>query len=359
MGRVRPFAEDDIPRVIELNSMLFPNSAAISPDFQQFIFREVCFRNPWYHEDIRSLVYADDNGKVVGFLGVIPRRMRFKGQPIVIAVSQHMMVDPVGRSPFAGIELFKSLLAGPQALSIADMSADITRGLWEKCGGTTALVYSNYWRRILRPATFATLRLQKKKEGGGVVSALMPIIRTFDAATLHIPKNPLRPKMPTTVGKGLTAQALLECMNEFIDNRSLRPEYDERSLAWLLDILQRETRWGEFQKIAVLDSEGKVVGWYLAYLSTDRASVVLQIGGRDNTMKAVLDHLFHHAWKYGAIELEGRLNPVFMKAFRQRLCLFSPGRNWMLVHAKDASFLHAIYNADAWLTRLEGDLWFF
>jgi hypothetical protein len=123
--------------------------------------------------------------------------------------------------------------------------------------------------------------------------------------------------------------------------------------------LSRESRWGKLQTIAVHDRDGEILGWYIAYQSTIRSSMVVQIGAHENTIERVLDHLFYHAWKHGAIELEGRLNPLFMKAFTLKACVFSPGRNWMLVHTKDASLLHAIYNADAWLTRLEGDLWFF
>lgn len=41
-------------------------------------FRENFLRNPWVTPDIPSLVYIE-NGKLVGFIGVIPRPMEFRG----------------------------------------------------------------------------------------------------------------------------------------------------------------------------------------------------------------------------------------------------------------------------------------
>ena len=65
MGRIRHFTKDDIPRVIELNTKLFPNSARLSLETQRFNFTEVCFNNPWFTDDIQSLVYEYGAGKVV------------------------------------------------------------------------------------------------------------------------------------------------------------------------------------------------------------------------------------------------------------------------------------------------------
>jgi hypothetical protein len=48
-----------------------------------------------------------------------------------------------------------------------------------------------------------------------------------------------------------------------------------------------------------------------------------------------------------------------MKEFARKFTFFIPGRNWMLVHSRVPHILASLYAADAWFTRLEGDLWLF
>src|SRR6185436_5838713 len=132
MGIIRAFREEDIPQIIDLNIKLFPFSAGLSRADQEFRFREIALRNPWYNPQISSLVHVEDTGKTSGFLGVIPRKMTYKGKPVTVGIGQHMMVE---KAPFAPLQLFKAFISGPQEISIADLSADVTRKLWERLGG--------------------------------------------------------------------------------------------------------------------------------------------------------------------------------------------------------------------------------
>jgi hypothetical protein len=137
----------------------------------------------------------------------------------------------------------------------------------------------------------------------------------------------------------------------------LRPEYTEASLSWLMETLSRETRNGVFQKKIVKTESGTVAGWYVYYLNKGGTSIVFQVTGTETTIDLVLDHLFADAERGGSFGLLGRLEPRFMKQLALKGCLFMPGRHWMLVHSRHAELLQAINNGDAFLSRLEGDMW--
>lgn len=73
-------------------------------------------------------------GRILGFLGVMPRPMLFNGQLIKAAPSSQFIVAPESRS--VGVMLLRAFFEGPQDLSLTDEANSISRKLWEKIGGT-------------------------------------------------------------------------------------------------------------------------------------------------------------------------------------------------------------------------------
>src|SRR6185369_3355824 len=153
--RVRSFIADDVPQVAELHRRLYRANEQPSPELEHSyrgFFQDVYLNNPWYDERLGPLVCEDGGGKIIGFLGVMPRPMRMGGRTIRAAVSSMWMVDPNHRAGLAAVQLLKAFLSGPQDLSYADESTGPSRKLWERLGGTTSLLYSMHWVRPLRPA---------------------------------------------------------------------------------------------------------------------------------------------------------------------------------------------------------------
>src|SRR5204863_2142356 len=104
---------------------------------------------PWVAAVPLPPVYKEERGGGGGFVGVVPRRMLFRGEPIRVAVTTQLMVAPryggqVGR------RLMSRLLAGPQELSITDDANDAARRLWESLGGECSPIYGLRWTRPLR-----------------------------------------------------------------------------------------------------------------------------------------------------------------------------------------------------------------
>ena len=162
-ARVRPFVEADIPQVARLHSAAFRLDH--EPELAEYgdYFLRVFLDGAATDRNITSLVYQEDDGRIAGFVGVVPRRVTIGGRRYQAAVSSQFVVDPSSHVGLVALRLAKAYLEGPQDLSIADEANDVSRRIWEGLGGTTALLLSLYWTRALRPAqvglSFARERL--------------------------------------------------------------------------------------------------------------------------------------------------------------------------------------------------------
>src|SRR6478735_12343495 len=97
MGQIRPFVEGDIPRVARLHRAVFKTnerSDAIGLDSYHAYFTRVFLENPLRDSALPSLVYEEGEERIVGFLGVVPRRMQMGGRRFQAAISSQFVVDP-------------------------------------------------------------------------------------------------------------------------------------------------------------------------------------------------------------------------------------------------------------------------
>jgi len=200
-------------------------------------FEEVFLKQPWQGFDLPSLVCATGKDGVVGFLGVLPRKMRWQDRTILVAVSTHFMVRPDHRG-FAGVELMRRMLSGTQDLSLTDTANDISRSMWECLGGQTALAYSLFWTRPLRPAAYFL-----QKMNGRVDSKLLrlcsPGARFADWTVSSLSRIPsdddhscLRP---------MDSEQLMQGQEMVARSAQLVPDYDPEQMAWLVKMLAKKT----------------------------------------------------------------------------------------------------------------------
>src|SRR5579872_2669901 len=355
MGHVRPFVDDDISQVADLHRKIFGMSDKWSPELYASYFREVFLNNPWYDKNLCSLVYEEGNGRIGGFLGVMPRPMWMKGRLIRAAVSSQFIVEPESRFNLAGVQLLKAFLSGPQDLSLADEANDSSRALWERLGGSTALLYSIHWTCTLRTAQYARLRLGGRHLPGPLTFLLKAFCQAIDSVAARAPHNPSYRTGSRCVGEDTGVETLMKCSDAFRNPQSLRPEYDRSSLGWLLGRAAETNGHGNFEKVAVRNAARELIGWFVYYLDRDGMGEVLQIGSKKTSVHEVLDHLFHHAWHNGAVALRGRLEPGLMPELLARRGLSHHRRYWTLIHSQKPELLDAIHRGDAFLTRLEGE----
>src|SRR5437773_12340279 len=85
--------------------------------------------------------------------------MSLRGRPLTAAVSSQFIVEPKDGSGMVAVHLAKTFLSGPQDLSLADEAGMASRKLSESLAGTTAVLYSLYWGRLLLPCRFGLCRI--------------------------------------------------------------------------------------------------------------------------------------------------------------------------------------------------------
>ena len=126
---IRPCTDNDFAQVTRLFQQAFPKNLKLFGNDLENHFEKIYLNNPWADDKYQSLVF-ERNGEVDGFIGIIPRKMRFRGRPITAAVSSMLMVKPDAsgnRNPLTGISLMRRFLSGPQDLSLTDTANDTTR----------------------------------------------------------------------------------------------------------------------------------------------------------------------------------------------------------------------------------------
>jgi hypothetical protein len=357
---VRPFTKDDIPRVADMFQRLMlsegPSMRQRAPTALPDYFEQTFFHHPWYDEAYPSLVYQESDGKLIGFIGVVTRPMLLRGQPVRTSVSFHLMVEPQSRSSMAGVQLLKTLFAGPQDLSLTDGAGEVGRRVWTGVGGTTSLLYSQLWTRILQPTRHAVDLLGAR--GGKFTPfarALSPFCKLTDAAAARALPNRFSHAPTQYSEEELDVETLVTHLPQFTKSAPLQPVYDEHSMRWMLAQAAQMRQYGELQKVLIRDAQHTVVGWFLYHLKPGGTSTVIQSVARKGAINELLDCLFHHARRHGAASIAGRLVPQYMQELSDKYCYFDRNCSWVLVHSNNPEILNIIHRGEAFLTGLEGE----
>jgi hypothetical protein len=355
MDPIRPLAEQDIPQIADLHKRVFAEHSRLPiPELREQL-RAVFFHSPWYDPALPSLVYVDDSGRIVGFLGVLPRPMSLNGRPVRVAISTQFAVDPASRG-LPGVRLLKTFFDGPQDFSLTDGAGEASQKVWEGLGGITSLLYTLHWTRPLRISRYVAALASDRKALAPFATVLKPALTALDALTTHGGWSPFQQR-PQPAREALTMEMLLASLPSFTSSFPLRPDYTAQSLGWVLAMARQKRCWGALQDSLVRDAQGGVAGWHLYYVKPGGIAEVLQIAARPECIDLVLDHLFFHAWRDGAVAVSGRLEPRLFKALANKHCFFHAGGSRTLVHSRNQALLDVLYRGDAFFSRLEGEWW--
>jgi len=353
-GCIRRFVEEDIPQVARLHRTAFrlanPPALAAYRDY----FRSVFIENPAGNGPLPSLVYDEGRGRIVGFVGLVPRRLVVGDQSYQAVVSSQFIVDPARRAGMVTVSLAKACLEGAQDLSISDEATDAARRIWEALGGATALFLSMYWTRPLRPAQLAMSCLRQRRTLAGVAAAASPLARAADALAARFPGSHFRQCKPAASDSDLDAQTILRHAPEFCHRNVLRAKYDKCTLQWLLDRAGRRGAGGRLLK-AVVRKDREVLGWYVCHLDDEGLADVAELAATPSSIHDVLDLLFYRAWQQGAIAVTGRLDPRFVQALSDKYCFFHRRGPWVLINAKRPELVQRFQTGHTCFSRLDGE----
>lgn len=355
-GRIRPVQREDIPGVVALRQHVFRFSERKTPEALAAYLETVFFRNPWVGCELPSWVYEDETGRIAGFLGVLPRRMSFRGELLRVAVGTQLMVAPGSRG-LIGRRLVRAFISGPQDLTLSDAANDAARTIWESVGGHVSVLHSLHWARTLRRLQYAALR----QGGDGLLRRAAFVARRVggiaEGLVARLPGDPRRPRPVEGAQETLTPAAILARWHDVVGQRALRPVYEDGSLGWLLSQAAQKRSLGTLQQILLRSAAGDVLGWFIYFSCPGGVSEVVQLAARRGAQTCVLAHLFWHAWHNGAVAVAGRLEASWVRELAEQGCAFTREGPWMLVHARRPEILQAIVGGDAFLSPLEGEWW--
>lgn len=358
MSEIRAMRREEVREVAQLYRFVDRSDWRIAPAEVPRWFERTLFDNPWADPEIPSLVYVDDGGEILGFIGSHVRRMRFDGEPVRLAAGGPLIAHPKVRNRGVGALLWRRYMAGPQELTITDGASEEMRQIFELIGGQMMHPSSMHWVRIYRPFSYAGNRLlgSRKWTREGVRPWARPLLGLLDGPATRMVPALRAPALGGTSDELLTPALLLENLPALTRSLRLVPDYDEPFLEWVFGELHNNRTWGEPQRRLVRSADGRALGWYVYFLLPHESCQVLQVAAHDRHAGAVLDNLFAHAVGGGGAAVQGRVEAHILASLAHRRALFRFSAR-SLVHSRHPELLGAITSGHALLTRLEGEWW--
>jgi hypothetical protein len=356
MSDIRACTADDIPAVARMFQRAFRDATRPPPPALEAYLRELLFEHPWRDPETASRVCLGPDGRVCGFIGVLPMRMSFHGQPVRAALASSLVVDDPAAHPMAGARLLRSYFSGPQQLCVSETSNPVAQGMWERSGGHPLAEYSMEW---LRPLLWAGLGVALLEELAPRAKILRPAAAPVDRALARLAPALAWPAPATPrhcSDADVDDEALLEHIPQLCEHYALRPDWDRTSLAFFLRHAARKDRHGEFFRRMVYDRKGVPVGCYLYYGRPRGIAWVLQILARPEAVEAVVASLLAHAEAHGSVAVRGRTQPQLLDALLRHRCLFFQ-RASTTVYSKNADLMSAMRAGEALIIGLAGEGW--
>jgi hypothetical protein len=317
-------------------------------------FTRVFLHHPSWHAAFPSLVYQEPDGRIAGFLGIVGREMRMDGRRLRAAISSQFIADPSSRVGFVVVRLVKAFLEGAQDLSIADEANDTTRRIWEGLGGSTSLLHSMHWTRPLRPARLVRSWMRNRRPLAPIAALSAPLTAFADTIAARASLSPFSSRAPRGVAEELNEETVLQHWPRLAGPGSLRADYNEHGLQWLMECARRRKAGGRLQATVVRHDDA-VLGWYIYHLNRDGGADVLQIAATASSIQDVLDHLFQQAADQHAVAVTGRLEPRFLHVLSDNYCFFHRRGPWTLVHSRQPELVRCFETESAFLSRLDGE----
>lgn len=348
---VRPFMAEDARAVANLFFKVFLRSQAAAPDTLVDYLREIFCRHPWADSELSSLVYAQADGSISGFIGIYPVPMIYRGRRLRAAFAGNLMADPSLQDPLAGARLLRSFLSGPQDLSLTETTNQISMTMWRKLGGQVVANRSLNWIRVLRPMSWLVTAAARRAPWFGLLRGPASLFDMVSARRLA-PQS-----APNSSGEDVDPSALSPIVRDIAQSFALHPDFDEAALAFLLEHAARKERYGELIARIVHSRRGQPIGGYVAHGRPNDTLRVVQIFTSAANADPVVADLFSRAAAMGAAAVNGRTQPEIIPSLLSAQYLFAYSGGATLVHGRDPELLAAVHGPDNFLNGLAGETW--
>lgn len=357
MSEIRNCARGDVPAVAALFCRTFLKSARRPPSSLEAHLADVYLDHPWYDPEVAARVHVNGDGRVTGFVGVFPGRFEFRGRSFRAAIAGTLMAEDPEGDPFAGAKLLRSVIKGPQDISISETTNLLSQGLWEQLGGTVLPLLSMDWLRIMRPASAALSMLAERHPRA---AALAPAARFGDAIGRRWTNGHLKPPIPSarltrqTQPSGAEVAAAVRELGDLVE---LHPAWSaENDIGWFLAQCETKERYGAVHRAVLRNAKSELVGCYIYHGKAGGAGRALQVLARPDSVDDVVEHLFHDAGEVGLAALRGRCTPQLANALLKRNCIFAH-RASTVIHTENEELAAAAERGEAMITGLAGESW--
>lgn len=351
---IRSLHEDDIAAVAALFQQTFRKPARPAPPSLVAYLRDLFLNHPHQDPRIGSLVFTSDNA-VVGFIGLLPTPMIWRGETITAAVAAALMVDNPKRHPTAGARLVRSALRGPQDVTLSESASPQSRRMWALVGAEAIPAYSLDWLRILRPISFP---LELARHRFGAPKVLAHAGRPFDGLLDRLGRNPFAPPQASrrTQGRDADDDAVIRALPALVAHHPLRPQLRDDVLPWMLRHAARKEHYGSLVRRLVVTPNGEVAGAYFYYARPNGLGFVLQTLARPGFADDVIQDMLVHACASGLVGLKGRAQPDFADGLMRNKCVFWNGGS-TVAHSTRPEVMRDIANGQALVTGFAAEAW--
>jgi hypothetical protein len=341
---------DDLPSVARIYETAFGKAGRDGAARTAAALADLLFA-PTRDPDLPSLVSLKPDGRVGGYLGVLPLAMRHEGRPIRAAVPTSLAVEDPAADPLAGAKLVRAFLAGPQDVSLSEPINAVAMALWTRLGAEAVASESMEWLKVLRPAGFAAALAAERSRVAGLAR---PLARAVDRLIARAPAA-------TSVPRGFTtgpvdAAAFVAAHAEVAQSYALHPTWTPADLDRLIGACGATRARGTLRLIATADRSGRPAG-LVAYLGgAGRIARVVQMLARPDAAAPVIEGLFADLAATGAVAAKGRTQARLLDPLLSGGALLFR-RHSSAVHARDPRLVEAVRRGEALTGGFAGESW--
>jgi hypothetical protein len=350
---LRSAEPSDLLEIASLGRRIFRQREHKSDESLASYYRKIFFENPWRDERYSSVVYVGENGRIAGFIGVIPRPMMFAGRSIIGVATTEFMVSPEARGVIGPL-LLRRVLRGSQDFTIGDRGTDSAIALYEAFGGIAVVWNSLYWSV---PLDRVALRFETSTHAPTSPLRDRLLRRAARAVDSLASRLTSQPRLPAGVSEEpLDLQAVVDSLPRFVAAGDLYPQYDQRSLSWLLDRIRGRD---DCERLLTrkLVRDGRMIGWYIYQIRAGGVADIIQAAALSGDEVAVFDSILCGIAQEGCTVVNGRLDRRFASVIVGRRLPLTLAQPWVGIHSRSPEITAAFATGRAFLSRLDGEWW--
>ena len=340
----------DVPAVARLYAARLRSGRAIDLDLIARRLRRAYFEHPWVDRELGPFVGEDERGRIIGFLGVVPRPMQWGRERLRGVVIGNLVVDAESAQAGASHAIINAFLQGPQDLAISDYALDRTRRISERYGGATIRLMSQSWTLPLRPAVL-TIDRYLRRRFVRAAALLKPGARAIDTLGRRVERGPWKIERNDCEVRSMSLTRLARLV-EVHGGDAIKPSYDAGALAWVLGTPQGHG--SGLRAREVLNSRGHTLGCFVHYVDGD--SELLHLGAALGAGRRVFECLVADAVDAGARTLTGRIVPSLMLEMSAMGVRFQT-KSWLILNTRRADIVAAFHQGNAFFNPMDGERW--